>query len=471
LRTAWTCSGRTRRVVVSVLALTLSTAGVVLAHATLVASSPRKNENLASPPTVVRLEFSEAVTASSSRIALVASDSTRIALTPRAPGDGNPRVLEADVPTLSVVGAYVVEWRLIGADGHPVSGQYAFTIDSMPAPLMSPVDTAAALQLSGDSGSALLRADSWAGRGIRFMTLLALVTLVGSSLIALRLAPRAAATLATHGPIFIGDVEQRLTGLARPATSVLLLVLPVRLLMQAGSLAGSLGAVAVSDLNAILLHTWWGAGWMAQLAGTVIALVALGGARGARGAGPVSWRGVAVAGVMLAAGGSMMGHPAAVPGVPVVAMGLDAVHALAAGGWVGGLAGLALAVLPSAYALPDDVRIVSVRNALRLFSPIALTGAALLVLTGLAGAWWQLGGDPASVVTTAWGRVLLAKLGAALAVAALGAWHWKVVQPSIGSDRTLDRLRISVRGELLIMGIVLVLTAVLTGTATAGLPQ
>lgn len=167
----------------------------------------------------------------------------------------------------------------------------------------------------------------------------------------------------------------------------------------------------------------------------------------------------------------MMGHPAAMPEAPVIAMGLDALHALGAGGWVGGLAGLTIVVLPVVFTLPDEMRVKAVRHALRLFSPIALTAAGVLVVTGLVGAWWQLRGDLSALLTSSWGRLLIAKLATVLVVAALGAFHWKVVQPAIRSDRSLDRLRVSVRGELHIMGLVVVLTAVLTGTATAGLPQ
>jgi putative copper export protein len=235
--------------------------------------------------------------------------------------------------------------------------------------------------------------------------------------------------------------------------------------MQAGSLAGSLGGMTVADLEAVVAHTRWGAGWVAQAIGVVLLFVAVRGGRGALAVRTGRWPLVALAGVIMAIGASAMGHPAAVDEAPVVAMGLDAIHAVAAGTWAGGLAGLAIVALPLLMTLPVEHRTSAVRSALRAFSTIALIAASALVITGLVGGWLQLHGDVSALVATTYGRILLAKLAVVAVVAGLGAYHWRVAQPALASDQSLVRLRTSARTELLLMVLVLVLTAILTGTS------
>jgi putative copper export protein len=52
-----------------------------------------------------------------------------------------------------------------------------------------------------------------------------------------------------------------------------------------------------------------------------------------------------------------------------------------------------------------------------------------------------------------------------LVIAALGAYHWRVVQPSVGTDRSLRLLRGSLVLDVALVLMVLVLTGILTGTA------
>jgi copper transport protein len=122
------------RAVTMAFTLVLSVAGVLWAHVTLLRSSPAKDARLAIPPATVHLEFSETAEPSTSRIELVTPANERIALRPRRPANDSIHHLDADVPPLPVAGAYRLEWRVIGLDGHPVSGAFGFTIDSIPAP-------------------------------------------------------------------------------------------------------------------------------------------------------------------------------------------------------------------------------------------------------------------------------------------------------------------------------------------------
>ena len=61
---------------------------------------------------------------------------------------------------------------------------------------------------------------------------------------------------------------------------------------------------------------------------------------------------------------------------------------------------------------------------LRGFSRVALTGAGLIVVTGLVAAWIYLGG-PKPLWTTAYGRVLLVKVAVVAAAMACGYVNWR----------------------------------------------
>jgi putative copper export protein len=85
-------------------------------------------------------------------------------------------------------------------------------------------------------------------------------------------------------------------------------------------------------------------------------------------------------------------------------------------------------------------------------------------VTGAVGGWIQLR-DPGLILGSEYGLVLFRKVVVVLIIAALGAYHWRVVQPSVGSDRSLSRLRGSMMLDVAFVLLVLVLTAILTGTA------
>lgn len=435
--------------------------GTLWAHTALLRSEPAKDDRLAAPPRLVRLEFSEAVDPATSRIALVAPDESRLDLAPRRAAGGDARHLDADVPPLEVAGRYRLEWRLIGPDGHPVSGTYSFTVDSIPAPAAQPPaapGTAGPASTADPGSGGIFAPDSTFGVLVRLLSTIALLLVIGSGVVALRLVPRVGTW------IEVTAAGARLAHLARGGAWLLAAILAARMVTQVAWLAGSPRDATLGDVETILLATWWGAGWTLQVIGAAGLLLLTGGGRVAR-MTAARWRLVALAGLVLALGASGMGHPAAAANAPVIAMGLDALHALAAGGWVGALTALVIVVLPAALALPEGDRLPAVRATLQGFSPIALTAAGLLVVTGLIGAWWQLG-SIAALTGSPYGRVLIGKLGAVCLVALVGAYHWRVVQPALHAGQPLSRVRSTVRMEVALMFLVVVLTAVLTGTAT-----
>jgi putative copper resistance protein D len=125
---------------------------------------------------------------------------------------------------------------------------------------------------------------------------------------------------------------------------------------------------------------------------------------------------------------------------------------------------LAVAALPQVLTVPRASRVEAVRGLLRAFSPLALRCAAILAVTGAIGGWLQLR-DPGLILGSDYGLVLFRKVVVVLMIAVLGAYHWRVAQPSVGSDRSIGWLRASIVLDVAVVVVVLVLTAILTGTA------
>ena len=438
------------RVAIVAVLLVVAAAGLALAHATLRRADPPSGGRVTLPPAQLRLEFSEAVAVRTSRVALVTPDSQRFELVLRS-DSGNSSVLLAKVPPLRVAGQYRVEWRLVGPDGHAVTGQYGFTVDSIPIAPAIEKTPARQEEIRGSSNDSLVQ------QAIRFISSLSLLVIIGSAAFALFVLPVAARADSGGSADVKSAIDRRLRSLCTLGAWSLVILAVVRLVSHGAVLSGSLEALRLGDLGDLLSGSTFGRGWLLQVGAAVALLLALRSALAAR------WSVLAGIASLLAISSPFLGHPSAVTDVPVVAMGFDAVHVLAAGGWAGAILVMAVAALPQVLTISADARLQFVRTMLRAFSPLALTCAAALFVTGAASAWLQLR-DLGLVLGSPYGLVLLRKVVLVLLIAVLGAYHWRVAQPSLDTDRSIARLRRSIALDVVLVLLVLILTAILTGT-------
>ncbi|WP_406222987.1 copper resistance protein CopC [Streptomyces canus] len=105
------------------------------AHTELDISSPSANAQLAGLPPRVTLTFSDAMTQKYAKVAVTSPDG-------KSAASGQPHVSGRTVtlalePT-SRAGQYTVGYRVVSADGHPVSGSYGFTVAEADSPSPSP---------------------------------------------------------------------------------------------------------------------------------------------------------------------------------------------------------------------------------------------------------------------------------------------------------------------------------------------
>jgi hypothetical protein len=112
--------------------LMLLAAGPAAAHSVLLATSPAASSRIASAPDVVVLTFNEMPRGEYSEIHIVGPDGARR-------DSGHVKVLNDTVSEAlggtRPAGLYTVDWRVISADGHPVSGQFTFTTRSQASAL------------------------------------------------------------------------------------------------------------------------------------------------------------------------------------------------------------------------------------------------------------------------------------------------------------------------------------------------
>jgi copper resistance protein C len=117
------------------------------AHAVLVSVTPADNSTVARAPTRVTLVFDENIRAPS-KIVVSGPSGQRVDRGSTAVVDNRVSVLVRLQPRSADVGRYVIGYRVVSADGHPVSGQRTF--DYRPPgvraarPAASPADSSAA---------------------------------------------------------------------------------------------------------------------------------------------------------------------------------------------------------------------------------------------------------------------------------------------------------------------------------------
>lgn len=123
-----TGSGQRRLWIVALLAgvvfTVLGTPTAAWAHNALVSTSPGDGKTVAEPPSSIVLTFNEPAIASGTKV-LVNGPSGSVTV-------GDPELVDTTVeqalqPELAA-GDYTVEWRVTSADGHPINGEFSFTV-------------------------------------------------------------------------------------------------------------------------------------------------------------------------------------------------------------------------------------------------------------------------------------------------------------------------------------------------------
>jgi methionine-rich copper-binding protein CopC len=97
-------------------------------HLRLVKSEPSKGEAVAASPTVIRLWYSLAPEMAVTAVTLASVDGTQIPLGAPRRGRAVKDPVEVDIKQSLPAGEYRVSWKTSSKDGHPIKGDYSFTV-------------------------------------------------------------------------------------------------------------------------------------------------------------------------------------------------------------------------------------------------------------------------------------------------------------------------------------------------------
>jgi copper transport protein len=114
-------------------ALALALPVAASAHAYLVRTVPAASVTLSSPPPVVALTFDEAVEPRFAVISVTNVQGQQETAAPLRRSAADPNTLVAPLKRIGE-GWYLVYWRAISVDGHPVQGVFTFAVGPIPGP-------------------------------------------------------------------------------------------------------------------------------------------------------------------------------------------------------------------------------------------------------------------------------------------------------------------------------------------------
>lgn len=399
------------------------------AHAALVGSDPAADSIVPDAPNKITLTFSESIQLIPGKIQVLAPDGSRA-------DQGDPTVDGANVtiPLRSGGGrgTYLLSYRIISADTHPVGGSVSYSVGAASTPPKATIDDTKV--------DPVVRGLIPVGKYLGYA---GLVLLVGPSLVLALLWPH---RLSRRGP-----AKVIWTGIGLVTFSTLMAVW----LQVPYSIGTSLFDVRVGDLRDVLGSTF-GAVMLVRLG--VLAAAALLLRPLLRGRGGESKADLALLGVLGVAALAtwpLTGHPTASPvaGVSVV---IDAIHLAAMSVWLGGLVMLVGFLLPRA----NERELAAI---LPIWSRWAATAVTALIVAGLISALIEVS-SVSGLVDSTYGRLILVKAGLACCVLGVAWWSRRLVRSRTAEQKPRG-LRKAVFVELGITAVILGVTAALVQIA------
>ncbi|MEP6666602.1 MAG: copper resistance CopC family protein [Nocardioidaceae bacterium] len=423
---------------VAAAAAVVITAGPAAAHATLVGTNPEQGSILTNQPRSVRLTFDEPVEVTAGAVNIVGPDGNALPGLRPAIDPTNADIMVVNLPGSLPDGTYDVSWQILSIDGHPIRGEFEFAIGQPSSPLGQASSSAGGgPTLLGGAGRALAVAGALAMAGLAAFPLLVLVA--------------ARRRLTDVGPRLVDETCRRMH---KPliVAGAFTMVGTSSVLADTAAPTGALLEVATGTRTGQLL--------LVRLVAVLVTTMLLTLRTGGRiPTGPRLLAGL-VAAVMTLLTFSLSSHAAAAAVDRPVAVIFDVAHLMAAGVWIGGLLGLALAGLPAARSVAGrdlDVMGISAAALFRSFSLTAQLAMLVVLVTGAYPALIQISAT-SDLGQTWWGVELTAKLALWVSVLLFAAARARRLA-------ALDQLRSAVRVELAMAGGLILVAALMSATA------
>jgi copper transport protein len=376
-------------------------AGTSSAHNALVSSDPADGASLTVVPTQVTWMFDRSVPLETLTVTLIDATGARTQLPGSTHGPTGDAEVVTPLPALQS-GDVSLRWRLVGPDGHPVSGRIDFAVAAStttapgvaatpPPETIAPAVEAASAD-EGDGSYATPSSVRWI---LRYASYLAIMATVG--------------ILLTSAYVWSGAADhpllRRVLSWSLFATAALAFG---QLLVIASDVGGNAPWTSFGSIDAATV-TDAGVALMVRIVLALALWVVLFQYRLTH--ADVYWSAVTLPGLALLATWAFAGHSRSMRW-PEIGVLTDVAHHAAAAAWIGGLAIVGWIVIPK---MATDVLVPAVRR----FSRVAAISVAILVATGLVQTV-RLVGNPAGLLDADHGRYLAVKvlvLAAMLAIA------------------------------------------------------
>jgi copper transport protein len=475
-----------RQALAVALAALLALPATAFGHATLQSTVPERGAQLDTPPAEVVFKFDEAVEASFGALRVFDSAGQEVQVGKAYhPGGRGAEIAIKLKPGLGD-GTYTATFRVVSADGHPVSSGFVFTVgDAAP-----PSESLDELLAGGGSSGSITNSALSVARGVQYGA----IALGLGALIFLLVVWR---PLGVSSRAFTRRVEQLL--LVAGAAGLVSAIVAIVLQGAVGSGTSFWSALSPDTVREVLntrFGTAWGIGVLAwavvlivlafrPLRGKQVApppeppepvLVGGGGAAIATAPAPAAvtrqrsapkLAALAVPLFGLALLPSLGGHTSVQQPVAVL-LGANIVHVLAISAWLGGIAVLVFALRAATSELEPDARTPLLAGAVGRFSALATIALPLVLITGVVQSIVEVGSFPA-LLDSAFGRAVLIKIIVALAIVALGFVNRQRMLPALRRAKTPGRtgvlLRRTLRAELALGLVAIAVTGALSSYA------
>jgi copper transport protein len=422
------------------------------AHAALLRTVPLPSAVLNHSPPVVLLTYSEAVEPRFAIVSVTNASGTQESAGPPRRSASNPDTLVVPLHRLTR-GWYLVYWRAISVDGHPVRGAFTFAVGPNPGPapqfpVPSTSETAATPRLI-------------TARGIAFVALMAAI-----GLFILR--------MGVARPVVrrVSDTRLRAVSISfAVASAVALVAIPVYVIISTADFALR-SAFDLGNVLPLVRDSAFGRGYLdlelSFALFVVAAAIAIWIDRPARPKRSIAEL-LSVGGAYLAAAATLVipglaGH-AAQTGPRGAAVLADWAHVAAGSLWVGGLIGL----LVLWWSFPVARRVAGLMVCVPRFSNVAFVSVLVLIGSGVGAAIIHMP-TLASMWQTSYGQAMLVKIGLLATALLLAAVNLLRTRPRLAAARERQEvgpgaaalLRRLVAGEVLLVVSAIVAAAVLS---------
>jgi copper transport protein len=422
--------------------------GPVAAHNTLLSSDPADGATLDVGPSAITWNFDKPVPLDSMTVTLIDVTGARTELAGSTHGAAGDSQVITPLPRLD--GEVSVRWRLVGADGHPITGRVTFTIAATSAtptpggvtPSTSSTGPSATIPSSGAASPSDDLDEFSTPSALRWMlrygSYLAIMAVVGILLTSATVW----ADAGTH-PLLRRILSGSLLATAGLGFAQLMVI--------ASDIAATPPWSALGEVDPALVTN---AG-MAFAARIVIALALwLLLFRSDLSHPDVYWSAVSLPALGLLATWAFAGHSASMRW-PTLGVLTDVAHHAAAAAWIAGLAIVGWIVIPAAR---PDVLVPVVHR----FSRVASVSVAVLVVTGIFQTM-RLVGSPGDLFAADHGRYLVAKLAILAGMLALANVNRRRVDRQLDDAETVHEhvgpLRNAMLAEFAIGLVIIAVTA------------